>query len=115
MQFLPDEATFQFREIMSNSNTTTVPNSVNPSTLRVRRYRERRREGIRCLTVEMYEADIAEVTARGSLRPGGDAWNVLDAWYASHLSDVALQGHHAGAVSRRLFSMSGQARAGASR
>ena len=76
---------------MSNGNTTTAPQPVNPSTLRVRRYRERRREGVCCLTVEMYDADIAEATARGLLRPGGDAWNVLDAWYASRLSDVALQ------------------------
>ena len=91
MEFLPDEATFQFREIMSNSNITTAPNSVNPSTLRVRRYRERRREGIRCLTVEMYEADIAEAIARGLLKSDGDAWNVLDAWYACRLSDAALQ------------------------
>ena len=74
---------------MSNGNTTTAPH-VNPSTLRVRRYRERRREGACCLTVEMYEADIAEATARGLLQSDGDAWNVLDAWYACHLSDVAL-------------------------
>jgi hypothetical protein len=64
---------------------------VNPSTLRVRRYRERRWEGIRCLTVEMYEADIADATARGLLKPQGDASDVLDAWYASHLSDAALR------------------------
>ena len=75
---------------MSNGNTTTAPH-VNPSTLRVRRYRERRREGVRCLTVEMYEADIAEATARGLLKSDGDAWNVLDAWYACHLSDTALK------------------------
>ena len=68
---------------------STIP--VSPGALRVRRYRERRREGIRCLTVEMYEADIAEATARGLLKSDGDAWNVLDAWYASHLSDAALQ------------------------
>ena len=91
MEFRPDETAFQFREIMSNGNTTTAPHPVNPSTLRVRRYRERRREGVCCLTVEMYEADIAEATARGLLKSDGDAWNVLDAWYASHLSDVALQ------------------------
>ena len=77
---------------MSNGNTTTALHSVNsPSTLRVRRYRERRREGVRCLTVEMYEADIAEAIARGLLKSDGDAGNVLDAWYASHLSDAALQ------------------------
>ena len=57
----------------------------------MRRHRERRREGVRCLTVEMYEADIAEATARGLLKSDGDAWNVLDAWYACHLSEVALQ------------------------
>ena len=73
------------------SITSTTPEHVSSSTLRVRRYRERRRKGVCCLTVEMYDADIAEATARGLLRPGGDAWNVLDARYASHLSDVALQ------------------------
>lgn len=74
---------------MSIISTTTE--HVSASTLRVRRHRERRREGVRCLTVEMYEADIAEATARGLLKSDGDAWNVLDAWYASHLSDAALQ------------------------
>ena len=76
---------------MSNSNTTTALEPIKPSTLRVRRYRERRRERIRCLTVEIYEADIADATARGLLKPEGDASNVLDAWYASHLSEPAMQ------------------------
>jgi hypothetical protein len=39
----------------------------------------------------MYEADIADATARGLLKPQGDASNVLDAWYASHLSEPAMQ------------------------
>ncbi len=39
----------------------------------------------------MYQAEIAEAAARGLLRPDGDAWNVLDAWYACHLSDAALR------------------------
>ena len=76
---------------MSNGNTTTAPHRVNASTLRVRLHRERRREGICCLTVEMHEADIAEAIARDLLKTDGDAWNVLDAWYAGHLSDAALQ------------------------
>jgi hypothetical protein len=76
---------------MSNGNATTAPHPVNSSTLRVRLHRERRREGICCLTVEMHEADIAEAIARGLLKTGGDAWTVLDAWYALHLSDPALQ------------------------
>jgi hypothetical protein len=91
MEFPADETAFRFQETVSNGNTTTVPHRVNPSTLRVRRYRERRREGLCCLAVEMYEADIAEATARGLLKSDGDAWNVLDAWYACHLSDAALQ------------------------
>jgi hypothetical protein len=86
-----DETALEFRQIMSNGNTTTVPHRVNASTLRVRRHRERRREGICCLAVEMCEADIVEATARGLLGSEGDAWNVLLAWYASHLSDAALQ------------------------
>ena len=76
---------------MSNGNTITAPQPVNPSTLRVRRYRERRREGVCCLTVEMYEADIDDAIARGLLRLDGDAWNVIDAWYARQLSDAAFE------------------------
>jgi hypothetical protein len=30
-------------------------------------------------------------TARGLLISDGDAWNVLNAWYAGHLLDAALQ------------------------
>ena len=73
------------------SITSTTSEHVGASTLRVRRHRERRREGLCCLTVEIYEADIAEAIARGLLKSDGDAWYVLDAWYASHLSDVALK------------------------
>ena len=72
-------------------NTIDELRPVSPGALRVRRHRERRREGVHCLTVEIYEVDIAESTARGLLKSNGDAWNVLDAWYASHLSDPALK------------------------
>jgi hypothetical protein len=71
---------------MSTGNNSTASNSVNLSTVR-----ERRREGVCCLTVEMYEAEIAEATAPRPAECGGNASNVLDAWYASHLSDAALQ------------------------
>ena len=76
---------------MSMDNTTTAPPSVNPSTLRVRRHRERRREGLCSLTVEMSKAGIEDAIARGMLKSDYDAWNVLDAWYADHLSDAALE------------------------
>ena len=77
--------------MMSIANTTTAPPSVKPSTLRVRRHRERRREGLCSLTVEMSKAGIEDAIARGMLEPEHDAWNVLDAWYADHLSDAALE------------------------
>ena len=57
----------------------------------MRRHRERRREGICCFTVEMPKADIEDAIARGVLKSDYDAWNVLDAYYADHLSDAALE------------------------
>ncbi len=65
--------------------------SIRPSTLRVRRHRERRREGLCCFTIEMSKDGIEDAIARGMLKPDYDAWNVLDAWYADHLSDAALE------------------------
>jgi hypothetical protein len=64
--------------------------SVKPSTLRVRRHRERRREGLRSFTVELPKADIEDAVVRGMLKSDYDAWDVLDAYYADHLSDAAL-------------------------
>ncbi len=69
---------------------TIAPQSVKPSTLRVRRHRERRREGLCCFTVEMQQTDIEDAIARGKLKSDYDAWDVLDAYYADHLSDAAL-------------------------
>ncbi len=71
--------------------TTTASRSVKPSTLRVRRHRERRREGICSFTVEMRRADIGDAIARGKLKSDHDAWDVLDAYYADHLSDAAFE------------------------
>ncbi len=67
---------------ISSASSTIAPHSVNPSTLRVRRYRDRRREGLCCFTVEMPKADIEDAVARGMLKPDYGTWNVLDAWYA---------------------------------
>ena len=77
--------------VMSIANTAATPPSVKASTLRVRRHRERRREGLCSLTVEMSKAGVEDAIARGMLEPGYDEWNVLDAWYADHLSDAALE------------------------
>ncbi len=76
---------------ISSTSSTIPPHSVKPSTLRVRRYRERRREGLCCFTIEMSKDGIEDAVARGVLRPGYDAWDVLDAWYADHLSEAALE------------------------
>lgn len=52
---------------------------VNASTLRVRRYRERRRERVRVLKVEVPERFIEAAIARGLLKPNdrADAWPVI--------------------------------------
>jgi hypothetical protein len=76
---------------MSIANTTTTLHSVKPSTLRVCRYRERQREGLCTFTIEMSKFGIADAIARGVLKPDYDVWDMLDAWYADHLSDAALE------------------------
>ena len=76
---------------MSNVTSTTAPLSVKPSTLRVRRHRQRRREGLCSFSIEMSKADIEDAIARGILKADYDAWDVLDSWYADHLSDTALE------------------------
>jgi hypothetical protein len=62
------------------------------STLRVRRYRERRREGLRLLTLEMPQTAIDAAVARGFLKPedSTQAWSVIQSVYATQLSDTAL-------------------------
>jgi hypothetical protein len=63
-----------------------------PSTLRVRRHRDRRREGLRLLTLEMPETAIDVAIARGFLKPedSNQAWSVIESVYATQLSDRAL-------------------------
>jgi hypothetical protein len=72
----------------ADSDTRTA----NPSTLRVRRHRERRRQGICLFSVEVPRALIEATVARGLLEPNDsvDAWKVTDALYANELSDKAL-------------------------
>ena len=65
---------------------------ITSSTLRVRRHRERRREGLRLLTLEMPEPAIETAIARGFLKPEEttQAWSVIQSVYAAQLSDRAL-------------------------
>ena len=76
---------------MSTATESIDEPGTGSSTVRVRRHRERRREGLCSLTVEMLKAGIEDAIARGMLKPYYDAWNALDAWYADHLSDAALE------------------------
>jgi len=73
-------------------DTVTDAARVSPSTLRVRRHRERRREGLRLFTVEVPELRIDEAIARGLLSPEyrAEPWPVLQGCYASFLGDKAL-------------------------
>jgi hypothetical protein len=71
---------------------TTAPRPVSPSAARVRRHRERLREGLRLFTVTVPEAAIENAVARGLL-PAQDRtkpWSVIQACYAAQLSDAAL-------------------------
>ena len=56
---------------------------ISASTLRVRRHRERRREGLRLLTLEMPEPAIETAIARGFLKPEEttQAWSVIQSVY----------------------------------
>lgn len=63
-----------------------------PSTLRVRRHRERRLNGLHRLTVEVPGHFIEAAIARGLLKPEdrADAWSIIQGCYANLLSDAAL-------------------------
>jgi len=66
--------------------------AVSASTLRMRRYRERRREALCLLKVELPEANIDNAISRQLLKPEDRAepWAVIQACYAAELSDAAL-------------------------
>ena len=78
---------------MSNApDNVTNPAPANPSTLRVRRHRERRRGGLRLFTVPVPETVIEGAIARGLLaaEDRAEPWPVIQGCYAAQLSDAAL-------------------------
>jgi hypothetical protein len=78
---------------MSNApDNVTNPAPANPSTLRVRRHRERRRDGLRLFTVPVPKTVIEGAIARGLLAAEDRAkpWPVIQGCYAAQLSDAAL-------------------------
>jgi hypothetical protein len=68
--------------------------NISRSTLRVQRHRKRQRDGLRLFTIEAPTANIEHAIARGLLKPEdrANAWWVIQACYASQLSDAALDG-----------------------
>ena len=68
---------------------TMAPHPVNPSTSRVRRHRQRRRDSLRLYTVTVPEMVIENAIARGLLA-AEDRAEPCQACYAALLSDAAL-------------------------
>jgi hypothetical protein len=77
---------------MTEVENGTESRPVRPGTLRVRLHHERRREGLRLLTLEIPESAIDAAIARGFIKPEDSnlAWSVIESVYATQLSDRAL-------------------------
>jgi hypothetical protein len=88
---------------MTDTATTNESRPAGSNTLRVRRHRERRRERLRQLTVEVPEAVFEQAIGRGMLKPEESAvpWDVIQACYAAQLSDAALDRLISGGVITR--------------
>ena len=69
---------------------TTEPVTGTAAAQRMRRHRQRRRDGLRCLVIELRETEIDELICKGLLKPEtrNDTSAIIDALYA-HL-DQAL-------------------------
>jgi hypothetical protein len=63
---------------------TAAPATRSAAAERMRRHRERRREGLRCLTIELRETEIDALVHRGLLKPvtRNDPSAVSEALYA---------------------------------
>jgi hypothetical protein len=56
--------------------------SPTPAAERMRRHRERRREGLRCLWVELHETELDALVRKGLLESRNDENAIADALYA---------------------------------
>jgi hypothetical protein len=59
----------RYRDDMNTATESIDEPRISASTLRVRRHRQRRRDGLRLLTVEIPEPVIEAAIARGLLKP----------------------------------------------
>jgi len=66
---------------MSNADTTSV---CSPAAERMRRHRQRRRDGMRCITIEIRETEIDALIKLGLLKPEmrNNPAEIKDALYA---------------------------------
>jgi hypothetical protein len=55
------------RNRVTRPDTVTPPDPPSPSALRMRRFRERRRDGLRCMTIELRETEITTLIRKGLL------------------------------------------------
>jgi hypothetical protein len=63
---------------------TTEPVTGTAAAHRMRRHRQRRRDGLRCLVIELRETEIDELICKGLLKPEtrNDTSAIIDALYA---------------------------------
>jgi hypothetical protein len=76
---------------------TATPSTIDPATRtaaaeRMRRHRQRRRDGLRCLIIELRETEIDALIRKGSLKPEmrNDTIAIIEAVYA-HLENTLDQ------------------------
>jgi len=55
--------------MMTNPPTAAAPTTHSPAAERMRRHRERRRDGLRCLMIELRETEIDALVHKGLLKP----------------------------------------------
>jgi hypothetical protein len=69
---------------MTTNQPTAAPAIRSAAAERMRRHRERRRDGLRCLTIELRETEIDELIQKELLNPEtrNDTSAIIDALYA---------------------------------
>ena len=69
---------------MTPTPPTTGPVALSPAAERMRLFRERRRKGLRCVTIELHEDEIDALVRKGLLNVEmrNDANSVIEAMYA---------------------------------
>jgi len=72
--------------------SSTEPATCTAAAERMRRHRQRRRDGLRCLIIELRETEIDEFLRKGLLKPEtrNDTSAIIDALYA-HLESTLDQ------------------------